>query len=105
MFLKVIFHRLVMAKHLRTWRRQSSRWSSVCYAMTSWRLPGEEVKYNEVALRVMREENIPVNDLHAVVLPDLSELQDSNDVHFNPKGSELLAKAVARSITEQLNHD
>jgi acyl-CoA thioesterase-1 len=68
-----------------------------------FRLSGEEVKYNEVALRVMRDENIPVDDLHAVVFPNLSELQDINDVHFNLKGSELLAKAVVWSIIEQLN--
>jgi acyl-CoA thioesterase-1 len=70
----------------------------------SWRLPGEEVKYNEVALRVMREESVPVDDLHAVVLPNFSELHDINDVHFNQKGSELLAKAVAHAIIEQLNY-
>ncbi|MFA5866045.1 MAG: glycosyl hydrolase family 28-related protein [Phycisphaerae bacterium] len=68
-----------------------------------WRISGEEVKYNEVALKVMQDENVPVDDLHAVVLPGLSEFQYPNDVHFNPKGSEFLAKAVARSITEQLN--
>jgi acyl-CoA thioesterase-1 len=70
-----------------------------------FRLSGEEVKYNEVALRVMKDENVPVDDLYAAAFPKLSELQDHEDVHFNSKGSELLAKAVAKSIIEQLNYE
>jgi len=68
-----------------------------------FRICGEDMKYNEVAMKVMHDENIPVDDLHAIVAANLPELQDANDVHFNPKGSELLAKAVAQSIIEQLS--
>ncbi len=67
------------------------------------RLSGEEVKYNEAAMRVMEDEKVPVDDLHAVVLPLLGEYQDPKDVHFNAKGSQFLAKAVAGSIIKQLN--
>ncbi len=70
-----------------------------------FRLSGEEVKYNEVAFRVMRDEDIPIDDLYTSMLPRLSEFQDPKDVHFNPQGSEFLANAVTRSVIEQLNRD
>lgn len=57
---------------------------------------------NRIAARVMNAGGVPVNDLHAVILPRLAELQRANDVHFSAGGSALLAETVARSISAQL---
>ena len=48
---------------------------------------------NKVAAQVMQENGVAVDDLYAV---------RPNDVHFQPDGYELLAKAVAASIAAQL---
>lgn len=58
--------------------------------------------YNEAALRIMKEENIPVDDLYAFMLPVQKKYQKPFDVHFTQEGSDYLAQAVAKSIEQQL---
>ena len=66
------------------------------------RIPGTELPLNALAVRVMKENAIPIDDLHAYMLPQLARLQQPHDVHFTPAGSEALADAVAASITAAL---
>jgi len=56
------------------------------------------VRYNAVARDVMEDLGVPINDLHAFVLPRLDELQRSEDVHFTPEGSQVLGEEVAEVI-------
>jgi len=59
--------------------------------------------YNEVASRVARELDIPINDLFAVVTEaGKNELLTPDGVHFKPEGNEVLGKAVAAKIREML---
>jgi len=53
---------------------------------------------NEVALAVMKENGVAIDDLYAVMLPEMEKFGRPNDVHFSPEGYEYLAKAVAASI-------
>ncbi|HRJ71972.1 MAG TPA: SGNH/GDSL hydrolase family protein [Terrimicrobiaceae bacterium] len=57
---------------------------------------------NAIAVRVMQENGVVVDDLYAVVLPQQEQLQRPKDVHFLPAGSDLLARAVAASIETEL---
>lgn len=57
---------------------------------------------NDVAVQVMQENGVAIDDLHAVVLPVQEKVGRSNDVHFQPEGYEVLAKAVASSIESAL---
>jgi lysophospholipase L1-like esterase len=66
------------------------------------RVPEDAVTYNEVALVVMKEQGIAVDDLYSAVLPRLGELQQHVNVHFKPEGSKFLAQQVAQSILEAL---
>jgi len=59
-------------------------------------------KRNEVAVKVMKENGVAIDDLYTVILPRQAELQRPHDVHFQKEGSELLGKAVAASIEAQL---
>jgi acyl-CoA thioesterase-1 len=61
-----------------------------------------ELPYNELARRVMKEEGVAWNDLWAAVKPDQARLQGPRNVHFMPVGSEVLAKQVAKGVSEQL---
>ena len=63
-----------------------------------WRVENDEVRFNEVAARVMRDENIPVSHLHEAVSPRLLEFQKPNDVHFNVAGSAFMGKKVFEAI-------
>jgi acyl-CoA thioesterase-1 len=58
--------------------------------------------YNEVALKVMKEDGVPVDDLYALMLPVQEKYQRPFDVHFTKEGSAFLAEAVAKSIEKQL---
>jgi acyl-CoA thioesterase-1 len=58
--------------------------------------------YNAVALKIMSEEQIPVDDLYAIALPRLPEIQWPNDVHFAPEGNEVLGHRAATAITYML---
>jgi acyl-CoA thioesterase-1 len=66
------------------------------------RIKGEEVKYNEIALRVMHKHGVVINDLYAFTLPRLAEMQRPANVHFTPEGSERLAAQVSASISKSL---
>lgn len=69
---------------------------------SSPRKAGDEMPFNEVARQVMDENSIPVDDLHALVLPNLRELQRPANVHFTLDGSRILGMQVARKIQEVL---
>ncbi|MBM3860781.1 MAG: SGNH/GDSL hydrolase family protein [Verrucomicrobia bacterium] len=57
---------------------------------------------NKVALKVMQGNGVAIDDLYSVVLPVMEKVGRPDDVHFQPEGYELLAKAVAASIETAL---
>jgi acyl-CoA thioesterase-1 len=69
---------------------------------TGIRAKGDAVIYNRAAERVMNKHGIQIDDLYSFALPRLKEIQRDSNVHFNPKGSELLAEQVAKSILKAL---
>ena len=66
------------------------------------RVPGEEVKYNAAALRVMQTAGVTVNDLCAFVKPQREKLGKPKDVHYTNAGSEALAGEVSKAIEAAL---
>ena len=65
------------------------------------RSPGMSKVYNEVALRVMNNNGIEINDLYGLVLPRMEELQRANNVHFLEKGSEVLAEHITKLLIQK----
>ncbi|AHF91797.1 lipolytic protein G-D-S-L family [Opitutaceae bacterium TAV5] len=66
------------------------------------RIPADVDKYNEIALRVMKESGIPIDDLNAIVKGRETEVMPPEDVHFTREGYVVLATAVADSIKKTL---
>ncbi|MFN7933997.1 MAG: alpha/beta hydrolase-fold protein [Bryobacteraceae bacterium] len=66
------------------------------------RNPGDVVRYNEVAVEVMKKHGFAIDDLYAAVLPKLSTLQRPVNVHFTDEGSKFLAGKVVASILAAL---
>jgi hypothetical protein len=66
------------------------------------RVPGDEITFNAIAARVMREQGVAVNDLHAFSRDRLAEWQVPANVHFHDEGSRALAGEVARQIRAAL---
>lgn len=62
----------------------------------------QPAKYNQVALQIMKENDIHVNDLHGLVLPRMDELLLPNNVHFRPSANLILAEQVATEIKAAL---
>lgn len=62
------------------------------------RRAGDEQAYNQVAEKIMADEGIPVDDLHAFVATHAAARQRTANVHFTEEGSRALAAEVARSI-------
>ncbi|MEM0927147.1 MAG: hypothetical protein AAGJ83_13980 [Planctomycetota bacterium] len=60
------------------------------------------MKYNEVAVNVMEENNIRVNDLHEFVLPKMKQMLLPNNVHFRPSANVELAKLVMKELDAAL---
>jgi len=67
-----------------------------------YRDPQDAVLYNDIALKVMKENDIPVDDLYGFALPKLGTIQQPANVHFSKEGSEVLGKEVARHIRAAL---
>jgi arylsulfatase A-like enzyme/lysophospholipase L1-like esterase len=59
---------------------------------------GSVDEYNAVALRVMKDCGVAVNDLNAAIAPHLATMQRPNDVHFTDEGSALLARHVVAAV-------
>lgn len=59
-------------------------------------------KYNEAALRIMKENNIAVDDLYTFVKERQDKIQRPQNVHFTAEGSEQLGEEVAKAIRQAL---
>ena len=66
------------------------------------REPDAPARYNEAALEIMKEHDIEVNDLFALVEGEVAEIQLPRNVHFKPAGNELMAEQVAEVISRAL---
>lgn len=67
------------------------------------RVPDDVVRYNAEAYEIVSARGIAVDDLYALTLPRMAELQPPRNVHFTAAGAEVLAEQVARSIRESLD--
>jgi hypothetical protein len=66
------------------------------------RTPGDEVRYNTIAARLMADEKIAINDLYALANEHLATWQRKANVHFNAQGSRGLGDRVADEIRKAL---
>ena len=71
-------------------------------AGTPSRSPEDVVRYNRAAARIVASRGIAVDDLYALALPRMTELQPPRNVHFTEAGAEVLVAQVARSIRDAL---
>jgi len=61
------------------------------------------IAYNEAALRIIKAENIPVDDLYGELMKtEREKLTTPDGTHFTAEGSDFLAKHVAASILKAL---
>ena len=68
----------------------------------SGRVKGDEVAYNAIAEKVMKENGVAIDDLYSLMAPRCPELQNTRDVHFTGEGSDVQAAAVADIIKKHL---
>lgn len=68
-----------------------------------FRDPEDVPRYNGVAIKIMKENGIKINDLYSFALPKLKDIQRPHNVHFTREGSEVLAQQVARTILEEIS--
>lgn len=66
------------------------------------RIEHDEIAYNAVARRVMKEAGVAIDDLHALAIARQSELQRPKDVHFTEAGYRRLGEAVTASVAAAL---
>lgn len=61
-------------------------------------------KYNEIAARIMKAENVPVIDLNAVVTKaGAKKVQRADGTHYGEEGNLLLATAVVEALQQRLS--
>lgn len=60
------------------------------------------LQYNAIALKIMKDEGIAIDDLYAAVLPKQSDWQRHENVHFTDTGSKALAEIVFKAINQQI---
>ncbi|MGJ8726340.1 MAG: SGNH/GDSL hydrolase family protein [Roseibacillus sp.] len=64
---------------------------------------GDDLKYNEVAAKVMKKHGVLINDLHSHALEKLPEtMVRKGDVHFTNEGYQHLAEKVMQEISAAL---
>jgi acyl-CoA thioesterase-1 len=57
---------------------------------------------NKLAIALMQDQGVAIDDLYAAILPVQEKVGRPNDVHYSAEGYEVLATAVAESIQAQL---
>ncbi|WP_157693914.1 SGNH/GDSL hydrolase family protein [Opitutus sp. GAS368] len=95
--------RVIVARLRRTGARLIFATTTPVPAGTLGRLEGGEQAYNAVALQVMRENGVAVDDLGAYARAHQKEIQLAHNVHYTSAGYEALADLVAASIGKSLN--
>jgi lysophospholipase L1-like esterase len=80
--------------------RTQDYWKTRSYRVSNATL----LEYNQVALRTMKELNVPVNDLPAALgdAESLARFHDKGGMHFTKEGSQHLARAVVAAIAPYL---
>ena len=68
----------------------------------SSRQPGDELKFNAIAQKIMTLYGIPTNDLYTYAVERQNTIQIPADVHFTEAGSAELAKPVVKHILDAL---
>lgn len=71
-------------------------------AGSAGRIEHSEIPYNAAAIRVMKENGVAVDDLHAFVVARQDKIQLPKNVHFTTDGYEQLADTVVASIAPLL---
>lgn len=67
------------------------------------RVVGDDLKYNQVAAKIMQQHGIKINDLHQLASGfDASLWAGPGNVHFKQAGSDKLAQQVAKEIKAAL---
>ena len=67
------------------------------------RREADVLRYNEVAEKVMKDANVEINDLHALVIKEGSEKTLRSDgTHYEAANSRKLAKQVTDAVTKRL---
>lgn len=67
-----------------------------------YRAPADAPLYNAAALKVMKANDVAVDDLFTFCQPQLAKLQQPANVHFTDAGSKALAKQVTAAIEAAL---
>jgi len=66
------------------------------------RILGDAARYNAVAAKIMKENDIAVDDQYAFCMPRLDKIQLKANVHFTAAGSKLLAAEAVKAINTAL---
>jgi|TARA_B110000881_G_C18559759_1_gene509073 hypothetical protein len=62
------------------------------------RVPGDSLKYNAIAAKVMSESGVNVQDMYSFAKKNATRIQRKADVHFTKEGSLELAKEVVKVL-------
>ncbi len=72
---------------------------------TEWSWRNEEIdEYNRVARELMETNQIPINDLHALVWGDLDAHLAEDQLHLSEAGQQACARAVADAVEPYLGN-
>jgi acyl-CoA thioesterase-1 len=62
----------------------------------------DPARYNEAACRIMKDNDVAIDDLYAFATARLERIQQPVNVHFTKKGSQALAREVVKHIRRAL---
>jgi hypothetical protein len=61
------------------------------------RIPGDDERFNQAALRVADAHKLVTNDLHSIALGQHESIQHNTNVHFSDRGYAILGTAGGES--------
>ncbi|MEJ6642777.1 MAG: SGNH/GDSL hydrolase family protein [Akkermansiaceae bacterium] len=62
------------------------------------RVVGDSIIYNDIAAKIMKDENVEIHDLYSFAKEHAAKIQRKSDVHYSPAGSKELAAEVVKVL-------
>jgi len=98
--IKFILDRLMTLTSKVIWATTTPVHPEKSFPDTKWAWHNEEIdKYNAVAIELMQSRGVAINDLHSLVLANVSEFLDEQDkLHLSETGQKACGRAVADCV-------
>lgn len=101
--LEFIYHKLKNTNAKIIWATMTPVNSNKKYDKNEWFWNNDEImKYNNEALKLMKKNNILINDLYSKIIPNTDKYLGEDGLHLSEAGIKICAESVVKNIKKYI---